>query len=79
MLPERAPLRQFVLTLPFELLQIATTRILRLLRRKGVVEDDAVNADETVAEKEPALAELAVASTLGRVPAGRRRGTLDLH
>ena len=53
-----------------DILQIATTRILRLLRHKGVVEDDAVNADETLADKEPALAELAVASTLGRVPAG---------
>ena len=53
-----------------DILQIATTRILRLLRHKGVVEDDTVNADETLADKEPALVELAVASTLGRVPAG---------
>src|SRR5690606_9681433 len=53
-----------------DILQVATTRILRLLRQKGVVEDDAVNADETLADTEPALAELAVASTLGRVPAG---------
>ena len=36
----------------------------------GVIENDAVNADETLAETEPGLAELAVASTLGRVPAG---------
>jgi hypothetical protein len=53
-----------------DILQIATTRILRLLRQKGVVEDGEVNADETLADEEPALAELAVASTLGRVPAG---------
>jgi Putative transposase/Transposase zinc-binding domain len=53
-----------------DILQIAETRILRLLRRQGVIEDAAVNADETLAETEPALAELAVASTLGRVPAG---------
>ena len=53
-----------------DILQIACTRILRLLRRQGVVEDDSVNADETLADTEPALAELAVASTLGRVPAG---------
>jgi hypothetical protein len=53
-----------------DILQIATTRILRLLRRKGVIENDAVNADETLADEEPALAQLAVASTLGWVPAG---------
>ena len=53
-----------------DLLQIASIRILRLLRRKGVVEDDAVAADESLADTEPALAELAVASTLGRIPAG---------
>ena len=53
-----------------DILQIASTRILRLLRQKGVVEDDAVNADESLADNEPALAELAVATTLGRIPAG---------
>ena len=53
-----------------DVLQIARARILALLRRKGVIEDDAVTADETLAEREPALAELAVASTLGTVPAG---------
>lgn len=53
-----------------EILQIAISRILRLLQRKGVIEHDSVNADETLADNEPALAELAVASTLGRVPAG---------
>lgn len=53
-----------------DILQIASTRILRLLRHKGVVEDDTVNADEALSDSEPALAELAVASTLGRVPAG---------
>ena len=53
-----------------DILQIACTRILRLLRQRGVVEDDSVNTDKALADKEPALAELAVASTLGRVPAG---------
>jgi len=65
-----------------DLLQIASTRILRLLRRQGVVEDDAVNADQTLADTEPALAELAVASTLGRVPAGpalRQRDPIRLR
>ena len=65
-----------------DILQIATTRILRLLRYKGVVEDDMINADETLTDEEPALAELAVASTLGRVPAGpalRKRDPIRLR
>jgi hypothetical protein len=33
-----------------DILQIATHRILRLLRQKGVVEDDSVNADESLAD-----------------------------
>lgn len=52
---------------------LASTRTLRLLRREGV-EDDTVNADETLTEKQAALTEkqaalteLAVASTLGRL------------
>ncbi len=50
-----------------EVLQIARTRIVALLRRKGVlVADDessasVVTADEVLAESEPALAALAVA------------------
>ncbi|HEY6723731.1 MAG TPA: transposase [Polyangiaceae bacterium] len=36
-----------------DILQIASSRILRLLRRSGVVEDDAVNADESLADSEP--------------------------
>jgi len=55
-----------------DILQLATTRILRLLRQKGVVVDDTVNTDEALSDAEPALAELAVASTLGRIPAGPR-------
>ncbi len=35
-----------------DILQIAQARILRLLRRKGIIEDDTVNADETLAETE---------------------------
>jgi len=53
-----------------DILQLASTRILRLLRHNGVVEDDTVNADEALTDSAPALAELAAASTLGRVPAG---------
>ncbi len=65
-----------------DILQIASTRILRLLRYKGVVEDDMINADESLTESDPALAELAVASTLGRVPAGpalRKREPIRLR
>ncbi len=51
-----------------DILQIARTRIVALLRRKGVIADDdesgasVVTADATLADAEPALAELAVAS-----------------
>lgn len=65
-----------------DILQLATTRILRLLRQKGVVEDDTVNTDEALTDAEPALAELAVASTLGRIPAGpalRQRDPIRLR
>jgi hypothetical protein len=65
-----------------DLLQIARTRILALLRRKRVITDDAVTADAALGESEPALAELAVASTLGSVPAGpalRRREPVRLR
>ena len=53
-----------------DLLQIARARILALLRRKGVIADDAVKADAALGESESALAGLAVASTLGSAPAG---------
>ncbi len=65
-----------------DLLQIARARILALLRRKGVIADDAVSADARLGESEPALAGLAVASTLGTVPAGpalRRREPVRLR
>src|SRR5690606_13567343 len=64
------------------MLQVACTRILRLLRQKGVIEDDTVNAHEALSDNEPALAELAVASTLGRAPAGpalRRKEPISLR
>jgi hypothetical protein len=61
-----------------DILQIAQTRVLRLLRRQGVIEDDTVNADDTLTDQEPALAELAVASTLGSVPAGPTLRQKDL-
>jgi len=65
-----------------DVLQIARARILALLRRKGVIADanesdsgsgsgaSVVSADATLADTQPALAQLAVASTLGTVPAG---------
>ncbi len=73
-----------------EVLQIARTRIIALLRRKGVLADDDesgaslsfVTADEALAESEPALAELAAASVTGRVPAGpalRKREPIKLR
>ncbi len=77
-----------------DVLQIARARILALLRRKGVITDadesgsgsgsgaSVVSADATLAESEPALAQLAVASTLGTVPAGpalRRRDPITLR
>jgi hypothetical protein len=65
-----------------DMLQIARTRILVLLRRKGVITDDTVSADAKLADSEPALAELAVASTLGTLPAGpalRRREPITLR
>ncbi len=45
-----------------DLLQIARTRILALLHRKGVLADDAMGADAKLGESEPALAELADAA-----------------
>ena len=80
-----------------DVLQIARTRIIALLRRKGVIaiDDDAaesatedesvasvVSADAALADTEPALAQLAVASTLGTVPAGpelRRQDPITLR
>jgi hypothetical protein len=69
-------------------LQVARTRIVALLRRKGVIAADdesgagVVTNDAALADTEPALAELAVASTLGTVPAGpalRRRDPIQLR
>jgi hypothetical protein len=64
------------------LLQIASARIIAMLRIKGVIADDdesgasVVSADTALGSSEPALAELAVASAAGTLPAGpalRRR------
>jgi hypothetical protein len=71
-----------------DVLQIARTRILGLLRRKGVIAGDdesgasVVTADASLADGEPVLAELAIASTLGTLPAGpalRRREPIRLR
>jgi len=65
-----------------DLLQIARARILALLRRERVIADDIVTADAKLGESEPALAGLAVASTLGTLPAGpelRRREPVRLR
>ena len=68
-----------------DILQIARTRIIRLLRRKGVIADDdasAVTADAALEDKEPALAALAAASVAGTVPAGpalRRQDPIKLR
>ncbi len=72
-----------------EVLQIARTRIVALLLRQGVLADDDdesgasfVTAEEVLAESEPALAALAVASVTGRAPAGptlRKREPIKLR
>ena len=65
-----------------DLLHIPRTRILALLRRKGVIAGDTVATDAALADSEPALAGLAVASTLGTLPAGpalRRREPITLR
>ncbi|MEB2314349.1 MAG: transposase [Polyangiaceae bacterium] len=71
-----------------DILQIARARIVRLLRRRGVVTDDdasgtnVVNADTALADNESALAALAAASVAGTVPAGpalRRQDPVKLR
>jgi hypothetical protein len=59
-------------------LQIARARILRYLERRGVirVDDEALSVDDELAERDPALAQLARAAVSGLAPAGpelRRR------
>ncbi|MBK7583313.1 MAG: transposase [Myxococcales bacterium] len=64
------------------ILQIVRARVLALLRRKGVIEDDAVARDAKLADSEPALAALAAASVTGTLPAGpalRRRDPIQLR
>jgi hypothetical protein len=63
-----------------DVLQIARARILRYLERRGViridVDADVLHVDDDLAEREPALAQLAAAAVSGLAPAGpelRRR------
>jgi hypothetical protein len=65
-----------------DLLQIARARILRLLGRRGVIEDDEVTAERELADREPALAQLVGPSVTGSPPAGptlRRRDPIQLR
>ncbi|MBN2192920.1 MAG: transposase [Polyangiaceae bacterium] len=65
-----------------DLLQIARTRILRLLGRRGVIQADEVTADGELADREPALAQLVGPGVAGSPPAGptlRRRDPIQLR
>ncbi len=64
-----------------DLLQIIRVRIVRMLERRGVIEPgpDATLIDDGLAERDPALAQLAAAAVAGLPPAGpelRRRPVL---
>jgi Putative transposase/Transposase zinc-binding domain len=70
-----------------DVLQIASARIIAMLRKNGVITHDdesaasVVSADTAFGSSEPALAELAVASAAGTLPAGpalRRRDPIKL-
>jgi hypothetical protein len=66
-----------------DVLQIVRVLILRLLVRRGVVqgEPDLTVVDDDLAEREPALAQLASAAVLGQPPAGpalRRRNPIEI-
>jgi hypothetical protein len=69
-----------------DLLQVIRVRVLRFLERRGVIEcSDSpalVLLDDDFAQREPALATLAMAAVSGRLPAGpelRQRPPLALH
>ncbi|MFC1641677.1 transposase zinc-binding domain-containing protein, partial [Myxococcota bacterium] len=69
-----------------DLLQVIRVRVLRWLERQGVVEctehPELTLLDDDFAEREPALAALAMAAVSGRLPAGpeiRQRPPLTLH
>ncbi|MEB2312365.1 MAG: transposase [Sorangiineae bacterium] len=65
-----------------DILQLARTRTLRLLRRKRVSEDDEVTADLALAGREPALAGLVGSGVTGTPPAGpapRRQDPIELR
>lgn len=64
-----------------DLLQVIRARIMRMLQRRGVIETgpDATLIDDGLAERDPALAQLAAAAVAGLPPAGpelRRRPVL---
>ena len=66
-----------------DILQIVEVRILRFLKRRGVIEiePEATVIDEDLAEREPAMAALAAAAVSGLPPAGpviRRRPPIDV-
>ncbi len=58
-----------------DLLQIIRARVMRFLTRRGVVDvpDDATAVPDELADKEPALAQLAAAAVSGLPPAGPER------
>ena len=58
-----------------DVLQIARTRIIRFLARRGVVDvaDDVVTVSDDLADRDPVLAALAAASVQGLPPAGPAR------
>ncbi|MFC1643122.1 hypothetical protein ACFL5O_10650 [Myxococcota bacterium] len=69
-----------------DLLQVIRVRVLRWLEREGVVEctehPELTLLDDDFAEREPALAALAMGAVSGRLPAGpeiRQRPPLTLH
>ncbi len=65
-----------------DILQIVCARTIAMLRRKGVIEDDAVTGDAQLTGSEPVLAELAAASVAGTLPAGpalRRKDAIKLR
>jgi len=67
-----------------DVLQVVRIRLLNLLERQGVIEDRSELAllDDGLAEREPALAQLAAAAVSGLPPAGpeqRQRPPVALH
>ena len=76
--PEFRPLPRLSTTDVADALQVARARILGYLERRGVIhiDEDALVVDGDLAERDPALAQLAAAAVSGLAPAGpelRRR------